>query len=259
MEDNLLQELGLDQKSSAVYLAALERGETLLLPLAAQAGVKRPTLYEILPRLHVLGLIAYGRQGKRRTVIAQDPSRLLALQEERTAALRKVVPELLSRKRAVGDKPRVSSYEGVEGIKQVYEDTLLEDVPMRSFLKPQSINAEVERYLLGTYAPRRAKKGIRIKNLVSGKQSEGGALLEKKGFHRENRYVNQKDFPAEIEMLIYSNKVAFINYGAESEPMGIVIESKEVAQTLRSLHTLAWQHAEEEHGDARAAAGEEFW
>jgi len=255
----MLQELGLDQKSSAVYLAALERGETLLLPLATQAGVKRPTLYEILPKLHQLGLIAYGRQGKRRTVVAQDPSRLLALQEERTAALRKVVPELLSRKRNLPGKPRVSSYEGVEGVKQVYEDTLLEDVPMRSFLQPQSVNPEIERYLSGTYMPRRAKKGIRIKNLVSGKPGEDEALLQKKGFHRENRYVNPKEFPASIEMLIYSNKVAFVTYSKESEPTGIIIESKEVAQTLRSLHALAWQHAEEEVGRKESEEAENFW
>ena len=259
MQNKLLQELGLDQKGTAVYLAALELGETLILPLAAKADVKRPTLYEVLPRLHELGLISYGSRGKRRTVIAQDPGRLLALQEQRTEALRRLVPELLSRKRPKAGKPRVSSYEGVEGIKQVYEDTLLEDVGMRSFLQPQSVNPEIARYLTGNYMPRRAKKGIRIKNLVSGKPGEAETLLQRKGFHRENRYVDQNDFPAEIEMLIYSNKVAFVTYAEGSEPMGIMIESREIAQTLRSLHALAWKSGEEESEISGEASTDNFW
>jgi sugar-specific transcriptional regulator TrmB len=259
MRENLLKDLGLDSKSTAVYLAALELGETLLLPLAEHANIKRPTLYEILPKLHEKGLITYGRKGKRRTVIAQDPSHLLRLHEEKMEVLKKVVPELLSRKRHKVGKPKVSAYEGVEGIKQVYEDTLAEDLPMRSFLQPQSVNPEIERYLTASYMPRRAKHGVRIKNLVSGKPGEGEALLQKKGFHRENRYVDPKDFPAEIEMLIYSNKVAFVTYGKDSDPTGIVIQSREIAQTLRSLHELAWKHAEEEPGESGAPDSQTFW
>jgi sugar-specific transcriptional regulator TrmB len=258
MQENILQELGLDGKSTAVYLAALECGESLIMPLAHHAHVKRPTLYEILPKLHEIGLISYGRRGKRRTVIAQDPSRLLALQQERTEILKKVVPELISRKKPQAGKPKVSAYEGIEGVKQVYEDTLIEDVPMRSFLQPQSVNPEIERYLTASYMPRRVKHGVRIKNLVSGKPGDGEALLQRKGFHRENRYVDGKEYPAEIEMMIYSNKVAFVTYGKDSDPTGIIIESKEIAQTLRSLHALAWQVADKEE-EADASHSENFW
>lgn len=239
----MLQKLGLDDKSSRLYLSALELGETLLQPLARHAKVKRPTLYELLPHLHELGLIAYGRQGKRRTVIAQDPAKLIYLQEERLKALRGLMPQLMSKYNRAGEQPKVFSYEGVVGIKQVYEDTLAEEFPMRSFLQPREVNKEVDEYLAKSYMPRRAKKGIRIKNLVSGKPGESEHLLVEKGFHRDNRYVDPKQFPADIELLIYGNRSAFVTYLKNSQPLGVIIESAEITETLRSLHEIAWQSA----------------
>lgn len=242
--ERALQQLGLSEKSISVYLAALELGETLLHPLAKQALVKRPTLYELLPELHQLGLIAYGHRGKRRTVIAQDPAKLLTIQEERLKDLRAMLPELLGRYNRAGRAPKVYSFEGATGIKQVYEDTLVEEFPIRSFLQPREVSQEIDEYLANSYMPRRAKKGIRIKNIVSGTSGVAEHLLVEKGFHRHNRYVDQKQFPADIELLIYGNRSAFVTYLKNSQPMGIIIESAEIAETLRSLHEIAWQKAE---------------
>lgn len=239
--DEVLQILGLNQKSSQLYLAALELGETLIKPLAKHANLKRPTLYELLPQLHELGLISFGRIGKRRTVIAQDPAKLLYLQEEKLKTIKGLMPQLLSRYNRTGERPKVFSYEGVEGIKQVYEDTLAEEFPMRSFLETGEVNSEIDDYLAKNYMPRRARRGIRIKNLVSGSPGEGEHLLTTKGYYRDNRYLDQQKYPAKIEMMIYGNRVAFVTYAKHSQPMGIIIESAEIAETLRSLHEIGWE------------------
>ncbi|MBI4022614.1 hypothetical protein HY375_00375 [Candidatus Berkelbacteria bacterium] len=238
-----LAQLGLNAKETATYLAALELGETLLRPLAQHAHVKRPTLYEVLPRLHELGLVSYGRKGKRRTIIAQEPAKLLYLQEERLENLRTVLPELISRYNVIGATPRVLTYEGVKGIKQVYEDTLTEELPIRSFLQVAEIEPEIETYLLKSYVPRRVKRRIHVKNLVSGSEGEATRILPDAGTYRENRFVDQKLFPANIEVLIYSNKVAFVTYKTDSPAMGIIIESGQIAETMRSFHSMAWEFA----------------
>ncbi len=236
-----LHSLGLDSRESATYLAALELGETLILPLARHARLKRASLYEILPKLHSLGLIGYGQKGKRRTIVAQDPSKLIYIQEQKLQDIKSVLPQLVSRFNAQEAKPKVFSYEGIEGIKQVYEDTLVEEFPILSFLQAEEINPEIKAYLLKSYVPRRVKRGIRVKNIVSGKPEKVGDTLPDTGTYRENRYVDHSLFPANIEVMIYSNKVAFITYKTGSQPMGVIIENKDVAETMRSLHKMAWE------------------
>lgn len=245
--EEALNSLGLDTRESTAYLAALELGDTLILPLARHSGLKRATLYEVLPKLHGLGLISYGQRGKRRTVIAQDPGKLVFMQEQKLQDIKTVLPQLVSRFNALESKPKLFSYEGIDGIKQVYEDTLAEEFPILSFLQVREIEPEIRNYLLKSYVPRRVKRGIRVKNLVSGSPGESEKTLPNTGTYRENRYVSQSLFPANIEVLVYSNKVAFITYKTGSQPMGIIIENRDVAETMRSLHKMAWEFAKPEN------------
>lgn len=245
--DDTLQQFGLTQKETAVYLAALELGESLVLPLAKHAQIKRSALYEAFPRLETLGLISYGRKGKRRTVIAQSPAALIAVQEQRLADLRLALPELAAHFNALASKPKVFAYEGVEGIKRVYEDTLHEGFPLLSFLQAKEIDPGIADWLLKSYIPRRVKQRIYVKNLVSGLPQESEWILFDKGGYRENRYVDHKLFPANIEVLIYSNKVAYITFKTGGQPMGIIVESGDVAETMRSFHKMAWEFAGKDH------------
>lgn len=238
-----LEQLGLDEKESRVYFAALELGESLIMPLAKKAGIKRPSLYEIIPRLHELGLLKYGSRGKRRTVIAEDPSQFVYLQEQKLGEMKMMLPQMMSYFNKGIDRPKISSFEGVLGIKQVYEDTLREGFPILSFLQVTDINPEIRDYLLKSYVPRRVRKGIRVKNVVSGNETNAEEILPVERAFRENRYVDQKLFPANIEVLIYSNKVAFATYKAGSAALGIIIESGEIAETMRSMHKMAWELA----------------
>lgn len=238
-----LRQLGLTAKEIAIYLAVLELGETLVLPLAKQAGVKRPALYEVLPKLQNLGLISFGSKGKRRTIIPQDPSRLLYIQEQRLEDIRAILPQLMGRFNSLESKPKVLAYEGIDGIKQVYEDTLVENFPILSFLQVQAIHREIQDFLLKSYVPRRVKRGIRVKNIVSGSPAKADDILPDEGTFRENRYVDEKLFPANIEVLIYSNKVAFITYKTGGQPMGIIVENGDIAETMRSFHKIAWEFA----------------
>ncbi|MBI4548147.1 MAG: hypothetical protein HY707_09210 [Ignavibacteriae bacterium] len=242
LEQTLIK-FGLTDKEIILYLATLELGESLVQPLARHANLKRPTVYELLPRLEQLGLITYGSLGKRRSIIAEPPAKLIALQEEQLVELRQVMPQLASRFNVTGAKPKLYSYEGIDGIRQVYEDTLIDALPILSFLQVGDIHSEIRQYLLKSYVPRRVKRRIHVKNIVSGTEAEGESIVPEKGTFRENRYVNQKFFPANIEVLIYSNKVAYLTYKSQSPAMGIIVESGEIAETMRSFHKMAWEYA----------------
>lgn len=241
---HVLDYLGLDEVEAKLYVAALEMGECLILPLSKHARLARTVIYRILPKLHTLGLISYGSKGQRQTIIAENPVSLLNLQEARIKEMRSTLPGLLANLSYRQPEAKIRSYDGLEGIKQVYEDTLSEEFPISSFLQVENINKEIQNYLLNSYVPRRVKRKIRVKNLVSGTLLEAQTIIPEEGSLRNNRYLDPKEFPAPMELLIYSNKVAFITYNKDQLPVAIVIENGDIAQTLRSLHKLGWEKAE---------------
>lgn len=240
-----LEALGISKAGAQVYLSALELGESTIQPLAFHAHLPRTTVYQVLRELHERGLISYSQKGKRRTVLAEDPHTLLELQQRNLQALTEALPELYARNNRPESKTKLFSFEGVEGVKAMYEDTLRHGESIRSFLQVGSVNQEIAGWLTENYMPRRAKHKIRIKNLVTGDNADHDPLLVKKGFYRDNRYISKSDFPADIELMVYGNRVAFVNYAKDSLPGGIIIENTAIANTVRSLHQLGWQQGKE--------------
>ncbi|MBI5733705.1 MAG: hypothetical protein HY973_02045 [Candidatus Kerfeldbacteria bacterium] len=51
-----LQQFGLTEKESALYLAALELGSAFISDLARKSQLKRPTTYLVVNQLEVMGL-----------------------------------------------------------------------------------------------------------------------------------------------------------------------------------------------------------
>jgi hypothetical protein len=49
--------------------------------------------------------------------------------------------------------------------------------------------------------------------------------------------VDKKIFNPKIEVNIYNNKIAFMNY---AENMSVIIESKPIADAMRQAYELSW-------------------
>jgi len=79
-----LRKLGLKEKEVSVYLAALELGFTSVQNIAKQAGLSRPTVYEIIKELIKKGLLREIKRqgavrGERTYFAAESPDNLLGL------------------------------------------------------------------------------------------------------------------------------------------------------------------------------------
>src|SRR5437016_12657639 len=119
--------LGLSDKETKVYLAALELGESLHKALADKAGIKRPTLYyEVLPQLLDKGLVTEAIKGKRKYIVAQDIEPYLALKKSQLEKAERAVPQLRALLASASIKPKLLLYEGIEGVKKVWFDHLIQ-------------------------------------------------------------------------------------------------------------------------------------
>jgi len=243
MDNNkLLSQIGLSETESLIYLAALELGESLPKHLAEKANIKRPTLYKLLPELFSKGLLTQTIKGKRRYIIAEDPKLFLAKKESELKLLEEKIPELQLLLSTAKIKPQIIFYEGIEGLKKIYIDNLREKKPILEFLGLENIHPEVDIYVKNYYIPQRINKKIPIKIIISGETDTKQFKLKTAPYAlREVKTISKQKFPIPMDCYIYGDNISFLLFRSDSEPIGVIIRSKEIATTMRSLFELIWQ------------------
>lgn len=241
----LLAEFGLTEAESSIYLAALEFGESLPKHLAEKAGIKRPTLYKILPDLFAKGLLTQTIKGKRRYIIAEDPELLVEKKQSELKMLEEKVPELQLLLRTAKTKPQIIFYEGIKGLEKIYIDNLRAKKPILEFIGLEKIHPEIDIYVKNYYIPQRINRQIPIKIVISGETATERFKLKTDAYAlREVKTINKEKFPIPLDGYIYGDNVSLLVYRSDSEPIGVIIRSKEIATTMKSLFSLIWDSLE---------------
>ncbi len=235
-----LKQLGLNQKEQDVYLALLQMQKASINDLSLRAVTKRSTTYNIVYRLKNEGFISETDVGKKHFFVPNNPELVLSVLDEKKRHFKQELPAILSLYNTLPQKPKVAYFEGLEGIKQLYEDTLL------SLGKGDTICAYVTndsvKFLdeyIQDYVKRRAAKGIVSRGILQETAGIKKYLQHNKEQLRESKTVSEQKFPLDNEINIYANKVIIITY--KPEPFGILIESKAVANTQRTIFEMAWK------------------
>jgi len=246
INNEILTSFGLSSVESTIYLAALELGESLPKHLAEKAGVKRPMLYKVLPDLLEKGLLSQTVKGKRRYLVAEDPEVLVEKKHAELKMLEENLPELRLLLRTATSKPKIVFYEGIEGLKKLYMDNLRERQPILEFVSLENIHPEIEFHSKNYYIPARINRNIPIKIIVSG-ETESKSIKLKTDLYalREVKTISQEKFPIPLDCYIYGDNVSFAVYRTDSDPIGIIIRSREISQILRSLFEFVWEKAKQ--------------
>ena len=244
--ENKLIHIGLSPAEVRVYLASLESGPDTVMHLATKAGIKRPTCYVMIETLMRRGLMSSFIKGKKRYFSVASPEKLFDLvgaEKTEVAAkevsLKEVLPELISLFNMSERKPQVRFFEGKEGIRAIQRDIVKS--------RPRQIYEFVPldpAYALFPPAPgdHREKimniKGIKIKSIYTSKKRH---ILPRRPGTLEIKFVSSAHFPFSTEIVIYNEKVAFLSL--EQEILGVIIEGKQIADTMRTVFELAWNGA----------------
>src|SRR3989344_8137244 len=162
----LLSGAGLNEKEAGLYLAGLELGEASLQQLAKEAGIKRPTAYDVIRELEGKGLFSQSIRNKKRYFVAEDPEVVLGLLKTREEALARALPSLKLLLQTGGRKPRVKFYDGVEGLKAMYWDTLGSKGTILVYGSIDDMWGTMPREFIRDYVKERVKRNINIRGLV---------------------------------------------------------------------------------------------
>jgi len=235
----ILTKLGLTEKESKVFLACTEQGTSVVSTIAQSAGINRVTTYDILEKLKQKGLVSYYSKKKIKYFSSIDPEILLEEFETRTNELRSALPKLKALSGEISH-PRVRYFEGLEGIKNIYADTLTSKSEILNYANSSEIRKIWPTYDQD-YVKKRADKKIYLRGLSPSDLASQTVKKESEKFYREIRLIPQDQFNFTNEINIYDDKVAIISL--KEELIGMIIESHEIANSQRAIFNMCWQFA----------------
>ena len=244
MEDNTilknLADIGIDEKPAKVYLAALSLGGSIASNIAQKAGIERVNTYYILEQLAKDGLIYTAEKDGKRIYVAHSPKKLVFKEEEKLRQIKGLLPELLSFESANEIRPRVKFYEGEEGIKEAFYETL--ELPKGAetlaYVSFHTVASHLEEFV-PEFIKKRAAKGITQRCIAEDTEQTRENLLNNDDRDlRETRLVPKEIYPFKADQInIFGNKM-FI--ASMKDMLAMVIESETVAQSQRAIFELAW-------------------
>jgi len=233
----IIQDIGLTEKEAKVYLANLEIGTNKVSLIAKKCGLNRVTTYDILEKLLDKGLVALAIKEGGKMYTAIEPKLFLNRAKERVKNLEKAMP-LLKKLSSDTAHPKIEYFEGIEGIKQVYADTLNAKTEILNYANSQLIR-EIWPEYDDEYVEKRVKKKIFLRGIAPHDEYGLNVVADNKAAHRDIRLVPGKVFDFSNEINIYDDKISIISL--KHDLIGIIIENKDIANTQRSIFHMAWE------------------
>lgn len=243
-----LRQLGLEDKEVAVYLAALEVGESALVPIATRAGLPAMTTKYILEKLTIKGFVTAVKKNTRFLYIPQSPAQLLSILRRRREEVDRNIkhfeeslPEL-NRHLSFGMfAPKVRFF-GHQEIRTIYEEILKEPIDEILWIGDvEKIESVVGPDYLRNWIRRRIAKKIKTRVIrVREGEVDDAVYNSKSGFLRQIRHTPD-GFGSPSHIIIYGDNVAIIT--TRKEAFGAVITSREFATTMKSCFREVWQNS----------------
>lgn len=231
----LLQQQGLSEKESLIYLVTLELWSAPASTIARKSDIKRVTAYAILRDLE-RQQIAHALEKWGVTYFQViEPTRLLAKMKQQYETFAEKVPELMALVQSYTTKPRVQYFEWVSGVKEMYEDLLTSTETMHSFLGTSSSDAQFLEYLYAEFLPRRIASWIFANVLVGSHDMDIYYAWKDKDSLKETRIVAHDLFHMDVEIDLYwPGKIAFVLF-SQDEMSWFIIYSQKLYQSLLSI------------------------
>ncbi len=234
-----LEKLGLSDKESVIYLAALEMGKFSVLSLARKTNIKRPTCYLILDDLIKKGLISTFPQAKKVLYVAEHPNALLKRSADNFQMTKNLMPELQGLMGLSSEKPELRVYSGQKGIQYIYEQMLDDGKDLYYIASTEELVKSAGAEFLDDWIKRRITKGLKTYR-ISVRDDEMFEIPLYVGGPENLRTVRYapSGFTTPYTIYIFGKKVAFIS--TKKDLFGFIVESADLAQSMKAMFDVVW-------------------
>lgn len=244
-----LQSVGFTNKQAKVYVAALFLGPSAVQKIAEQAEINRATAYVILDELAKMGLVTESTQGKKTVFVAEPPTSIDRYLDDQSKALvskkdelKSLLPGLeeMSRSTDGAEVPVVRFYKGKKGIDQTNAES------RRKAQNGDEIymvtNSDEVEAIFPAHNSENAV--LRVSKKLSSKvlyYSVSRPLPSNTKILRKTKRIKT---PVMADITLYPSRATLVTYAGENST-GIVIDNKQIVETLRVVFELAWQNHQE--------------
>ena len=243
----LLQEIGLSEKESKVYLACLELSKATAFNIAKKSDLKRPTVYLILEDLEKKGLISLEKTQKVTYYSASHPKKLLTNLKNQERKLEDNLINLESLYNLQSKKPIIKTFEGLKNVAMLYDE-----ITDYARLKGKEVLAFGTLAYLGTIHKEQynywlnhiKSKKCHIREILNNDKYNKQYLDKIKKLNNPNhkiKFIPENFNYFDNDNLIYDNKVVL--FSSHKDFFVIIIESEKFAKTFRTFFELAWKTA----------------
>jgi len=231
-----LQNLGLNDKETSIYLALLELGSGTVQEVAKKSGVKRTNIYNFIGPLKEKGIVNEVVEDEKIILIPENPQVLVKRAENNYKEIKTALPELMGIFNTPGNKPKVRFYEGTEGLRRGWDDLLETQSSggkVYAFSDYEKMFNQFPEDWLWYVPETRVKKNIFFYCVAKDGPQGKKVKAKDKTQLRETRLF--KDLQLDTEINIYDNKVLLMSF--RRPYTAIIIEDRAIAMSMKSI----WQ------------------
>lgn len=239
----ILRGVGLNSNEASIYLAILQSGLSSVWDISKTTFIKRPTCYVILDDLTLRGFAFKTNDGKRTLYSVLSPKKLMLKVQHRFERFNQSITELNALASKSPEKPQTRTYEGVEGLMQVYNLSLVLNKNQEILTYGTAQLARKLTQLAPSYIADRVKQGIHIRTILANTVDDQAIIDRDRKELRETRFLSREQFNPNLEVNIFGNTIAYIVH-SEKEPFITVIENSALADFERQKFELLWSLTE---------------
>lgn len=236
-----LSQVGLNEKESRVYTTLLGLGRATAYAIAAKSGLKRPTVYVVLDDLQRKGAVQRVAHASKQLFMPKSPDSLFREVKQRVNEAERFLPQLLALT-STEKKPRTLYFEGIEGIRQAlnYRMEELRGHELVAFAAHAG-KVPVE---LGTifseYNNNLRALAVHIRGIAPNHPSLERYRKVDASFGRTVKVIPMSEYSSSIYIEITGS---FVRLLAFRDLQALIIENKDIAESLRQIFELAWKGA----------------
>ncbi len=240
---SMLQEFGLSQAETAVYIALLEAGRELGgSDIAKKAAIPRQYVYQALPTLREKGLVVEAPHGKQSRYKAVTQSEIEKIAKRKLVEAEKLVRELATFSK-VGHEQDFEVIQGDVAI-QLYETRNVENMTTGEY--EYIIGGATDGFTkamgptLNRYLNEKKKKNIGVKYI--GSINEKSYYKQFIGIYSNQEYRFMEKLPQGVaHMVVRKDSVSF--YTFLNPPLIYVVKSPVVAKNYEQFFLMLWDMA----------------
>ena len=252
MEKSLLS-VGLTKEEISIYLSLLEKSPQSAIDLSKTTPVKRTYVYQISRLLIEKGLITEKKLGRTTVFSPNSPDHLLTLAENRKTqaelaakGIESLLDNLKNKYASVEERPVITYYEGLEGLKKIYKDIIKEKKDILLFRSIYDDKRSDLDEIISKQIELQIKTGIHVHTITPLEPTTKNTYLhfDKKRLVKRH-IIKSNHFSLSSQIIVYANKIAIISL--KGQILATLIDNKDVADSHRKIFETLWNLTETEH------------